>query len=177
MANSDIISDIKQRVISELINDNEIVKAFGSPNYDNIDLGFSGEDVKDNYIFTWNQNPSTIADTITFITLQVNINKYSSGNWIVPSLIIYIYSHNNHMKLNPKVYPGISGNRNDYLSRLLDKKFNGRESLGISENSQLKLLGELVLTSNYEEAYNKDFVFRRLAFETKDINVSMCDRW
>lgn len=174
MANSDIVTIMKQKVISEIVNDPEIVKAFGSPNYDETDEGISGEDVFNNYIFTWNQNPNTITDVITFVTLQVNTVKYDSTK-IKPTLIIYIYSHNNHMKLDSKKYKGISGNRNDYLSRLLDKKFNGRSSLGLTEKSALRLIGELTLVSNIEDAFNKDFVLRRLIFETKDMNTSLCN--
>lgn len=175
MANSSLITLIKRKVKNEIINDDVIVKAFGSPNYDKNDLDFSGEDVGDNYIFTWNQNPDTIKDQITFITLQTHINRYRE-KWVKPTLEIWIYSHNGHMKLSAKDFPGIAGNRNDYLSQLLDDKFNGRTSLGNpDEKEKLNLLGELQLVSNVESAYNKDFVCRRMIFETKDINSSFCD--
>ena len=176
MANSDIISLIKRKVKSELVNDPLIVRAFGSPDYDSSDEGWSGEDVGDNYIFTWNQNPTTITKEITFITLQVHIEKYRE-KWVKPTLEIWVYSHNRHMKLKSADFPGIVANRNDYLSELLDWKFNGRTSLGTDDdNIKLNLIGELSLRANNEGVFNNDFVYRRLLFETKDINVSLCGR-
>nr|DAF93899.1 MAG TPA: hypothetical protein [Siphoviridae sp. ctZd434] len=177
MANSSIITLLKRKIKSEIVNDPLIVKAFGSPDYDQDDLDWSGEDVGNNYIFTWNQNPETITNQITFITLQVNIKKYRD-KWVIPSLEIWIYSHNGHMDLNSKEFPGIDSNRNDYLSQLLDEKFNGRTSIGTDDDlSKLNLIGELSLVSNTESVFTKDFVCRRMIFETKDVNSSMCDRW
>ncbi|EXG87841.1 hypothetical protein K413DRAFT_4742 [Clostridium sp. ASBs410] len=174
MANSDIISLIKRKVKSEIMNDPIIVKAFGSPDYDSADDGWSGEDIGDNYLFTWNQNPETIQTEITFVTLQVHTDAYR-GKWIKPTLEIWIYSHNRHMKLNPKDFPGIDENRNDHLSKLLDLKFNGRTSLGTDDDkTKLNLIGELKLTSNREGVFNADFVYRRMLFETRDINNSLC---
>ena len=71
MANSEYISTLKRKIKNEIINDPVIVKAFGSPDYDESDLDASGEDVGENYIFTWNRNPNTITDTITFLTLSI----------------------------------------------------------------------------------------------------------
>lgn len=134
MANSSFITLLKRKIKSEIVNDELIVKVFGSPNYDSKDLDFSAEDVGNNYIFTWNQNPETITEVITFVTLQVNIQRRDyrniNDNFVKPTLIINIFSHNNHLKLNPKEFQGIAANRNDYLSQLLDNKFNGRISLG-----------------------------------------------
>ena len=84
MANSSIITLLKRKIKSEIVNDPLIVKAFGSPDYDQDDLDWSGEDVGNNYIFTWNQNPETITNQITFITLQVNIkNIETSGLFLL----------------------------------------------------------------------------------------------
>lgn len=174
MANSSTISLIKRKVKCEIVNDSDIVKAIGSPNYDISDPDWSGEDVGDNYLFTWNQNPDTIKEEITFITLQVHTDAYRE-KWVKPTLEIWIYSHNRHMKLNPRDFPGIAENRNDYLSKLFDGKFNGRTSLGTDDDlTKLNLIGELKLTSNREGVFNADFVYRRMLFETRDINNSLC---
>jgi len=177
MANSSYITLLKRIVKSEIINDGLIVKAFGSPNYDNTDLDFSAEDISENFIFTWNQNPTTITEVITFITLQVHINSYHE-KWVKPTLEIWIYSHNGHMQISAKDFPGITANRNDYLSQLLDDKFNGRTSLGNKDDTEkLNLMGELRLVSNSESVFNQNFVCRRMIFETRDVNDSFCDRW
>lgn len=177
MANSSIITLLKRKIKSEIVNDPFIVKVFGSPDYDKEDPDWSGEDVGSHYLFTWNQNPTTITKNITFITLQAHIRKYRD-NWVKPTFEIWIYSHNDHMKLSAKDFPGIDANRNDYLSQLLDEKFNGRTSLGNeNDTDRFNLLGKLELTVNEEGVYNEKFVYRRMVFETKDINDSLCDRW
>ncbi|MEE0418759.1 MAG: hypothetical protein UDG86_01775 [Lachnospiraceae bacterium] len=173
IANSSFILLLKEKVKSEIVSDPLIVKTIGSPNYTKDDPVLSGEDVKENYIFTWNQNPNLTDGQITYITLQAHIK--SAGNiWVTPSLEIWIYSHVNHLKLDPQEFPGIEANRNDYLAQLLDQKFNGRTSLGSKEDgSKRNLIGELTLTSNTENAYNQDFICRSLIFETKDVNSSI----
>lgn len=177
MANSSYITELKRLIKSEIINDKDIVTAFGSPDLDMSDMDFSANDVAENYIFTWNQNPSVMTETITFLTLMVHISKYDK-TWVKPTVEIWIYSHNNHMKLDSKLFPGIIANRNDFLSQLLDDKFNGRSQLGNDkEQNKINLLGQLTLTSNTEGVYNDKFVYRRLIFETLDLNDSVCDRW
>lgn len=172
MANSSSITLLKQNVIKELIDDPLIVKAIGSPDYDSSNPVSSGEDAENNYIFTWNRHPDNIAEELTFITLQVNINKYST-EWVKPTLKITIYSHNNHMNLNSEDFPDISSNRNDYLSQLIDVKLNGRTGFGnYDDENKINLISKLELTSNIESAYNDTFTCRRMIFETKDINAS-----
>lgn len=61
--------------------------------------------------------------------------------------------------------PKITENRNDYLSKLVDTKLNGRSDIGI---------GELKLESNVEGAYQKDYVYRQMIFKCKDLNKSLC---
>lgn len=80
------------------------------------------------------------------------------------------------MKVNN--IPKIQDNRNDYISKILDKKFNGRDTLGGSKNDEnnLHLYGKLELIVNIEGAYNKDFLFRQLVFETVDLNRSLCEK-
>ena len=61
--------------------------------------------------------------------------------------------------------PKVTENRNDYLSRLIDNKFNGYKGLGF---------GELSLVYNTEGSYQKDYVFRDIVFEATDLNNSLC---
>ena len=132
------------------------------------------------HIFPYHQNPETITETITFITIQVHVPKpYSYGRskiWVAPNLEFWIFSHHSHMKVNN--IPKIQDNRNDYISKILDKKFNGRDTLGGSKNDEnnLHLYGKLELLANIEGAYNKDFLYRQLVFETVDLNKSLCEK-
>ena len=62
--------------------------------------------------------------------------------------------------------PKVTQNRNDYLSELIDKKFNGKRGFGI---------GETKLISNTEGAFQIDYLYRKMIFQCLDLNTSLCD--
>ena len=173
MANGTIITDLKNAVIKEIINDESLFYAIDSPDIDSVE---DADSLVNKNIFTYHQNPETILKTETFLTIQVHIPKgYGRSKVLItPTLEIWIISHQGHMKVNN--IPKIIDNRNDYISKLLDKKFNGRNVLGGSSNSKnnLHLCGSLKLVSNTEGAFNSDFLYRRMIFETVDVNDSVC---
>lgn len=165
MANSSIIGDLKSAVITEIINDEGLFHAINSPDITNFQ---ESDQLINTHLFRFHQNPDTISREITFLTFQVHISNISSQNlWVKPTLEIWIFSHNNHMLVDN--IPQIVDDRNDYISKLLDLKFNGRSSIG-----DIQLCGELTLKSNVEGAFNQKFLYRRMIFETKDINNSFC---
>lgn len=174
MANSEIINDLKQAVAKEIINDEAFYYAINSPKISSVE---DRDKLTDYNIFSYNKNPETITDVTTFITLQVHIPKTYDKNktWVVPRLEIWIYSHNDHMDVDN--IPKISANRNDYLSMLIDKKFNGRDTIGGSKNDKynLHLFGKLNLVHNVEGVYSSKFLYRQMIFELKDLNKSMCE--
>ena len=173
MANSRIISELKSKVTKEIINDEEIVKAIDPPeisnddweeiymvnSYDTTSRGFTP------VIYRERQNPNLIKKTMTFITIEVNIpeNYNTPEEFKYPQLTIMIVSHNKHNVITN--IPGVVDNRNDYLSILLDEKFNG-VTAGI---------GSLKLISNTEGIYDDTFVYRRLVFKGIDLNDSICN--
>lgn len=173
MANGTIITDLKNAVIKEIINDDALFYAIDSPDIADID---NADSLVNENIFTYHQNPETILKAETFLTIQVHIPKAygRSKVLITPTLEIWIISHQGHMKVDN--IPKVIDNRNDYISKLLDKKFNGRNILGGSSNSKnnLHLCGSLKLVSNTEGALNSDFLYRRMIFETVDVNDSVC---
>lgn len=161
MANSMSISEFKDKVISAIANDETMFYAFDAKDCEN------GGDLIGTHIFKYNKNPETITENITFMTVMVHIDtRDSKGTFINPILEIWIYSHNDHMKMDPKV---TKDNRNDYLSMLVDDMFNG--------STQYGGIGKLILTSNREGTFNREFLYRRLIFETIDLNDSLCGIW
>lgn len=177
MANSSIVSVMKDKITKEIINDKNLFYAINSPTYQNPNCA---DDLINTHIFRYHQNPDTLDKAITFITLQVHTAKSSRYNsqdiWIRPTLEIWIISHESCMAV--KNIPKITSDRNDYISQLLDDKFNGRTSLGTEQDKEpLKLLGKLDLVENSEGALTQDYLYRKLIFVTRDINDSMCDRW
>ena len=160
MANSSIIKTAKNRIIKEFIKDSEIVKAIHSSNIT------SSEKLINTHIFDYHQNPNTLNTVETFITIQVHIPQpfsISDDIFVKPTVEIWIISHCNHMIVDN--IPKVTANRNDYLSELIDEKLNGKSGFGI---------GILSLRSNIEGSYQQDYVYRKMVFETTDLNNSLC---
>ncbi len=161
MANSTSISAFKERVVDSIIQDDTLFYAIDAKDCEN------GGDLINTHIFKYNKNPFTITKTITFLTIMVHTKaRDRQGTFVTPTLEIWIYSHNDHMKMDSKI---TKDNRNDYISMLLDEKFNGSTKYGG--------VGKLRLTSNVEGTYNEKFLYRRLLFETIDISDSVCESW
>ena len=166
MANSSIIRKAKNKIIKEFIKDPDIVAAINSGKV----KPDEPEKLINEHIFDYNQNPHTLNDVGTFITIQVHIpqsyyNNYRvSDKFVSPTIEIWIISHEKHMKVDN--VPKITSNRNDYLSELIDNKINGKSGFGI---------GTTKLLSNIEGAFQQDYLFRKMIIECTDLNQSLCD--
>lgn len=161
MANSSVIRKAKNKIVKEFIKNPEIIKAIDSKEIsENQTEKYIGT-----HIFDYNQNPFTLQNVGTFITIQVQIpdTYFRSKPFIKPQVEIWIVSHERHMKVEN--IPKITSNRNDYISELIDNMFNGRTDFGI---------GEMVLITNIEGAYQNDYVYRKMIFEGTDFNQSVC---
>lgn len=163
MANSKIISDVKDSVIKAITSDNAITTAIDAPECE------SPSDYVGTHVFRYNKNPNTITETITFITVMVHISaKDRAGLYVTPTIEIWIYSHNKHIDLRDGEIPSVTDDRNTYLSKLIDLKING--------SREYKGLGEWRLTLNTEGTYNEEFLYRKMLFENVDVNNSFCGR-
>lgn len=175
IANSLIISKLKDKVITEIINDETLFYAINSPDIKSFE---DSDSLVGTHLFRYHQNPITLDKAITFLTFQVHtFEMHGTDNiWTLAKLEIWIISHEQCMKVNN--IPKITDSRNDYISKLLDLKFNGRTIIGDSPNNEnnLHLYGRLGLTKNVEGALSKDYLYRQMIFETKAINDSLCDR-
>jgi len=153
---------MKNKVIQELCNDEVFFYAINSPDITSFE---DSADLLNTHLFRYNQNPETLDKTITYVTVQTHVEQlsYSDNKWLKASLEFWIYSHEKCMVVNN--IPGIKDDRIDYISRILDTKFNGSYDFGY---------GGLVCTYNKEGAFAKDYLYRRMIFETTDINDSLC---
>lgn len=158
MANSTSISEFKERVMDAITHDDTIFYAFDAKDCEN------GGDLIGTHILTYNKVPDTVTEVATYMTIMVH-TKYRDRNktFVTPTLEFYIYSHFKHMKMDRKI---TKDNRCDYISMLIDNMFNGSSKYGG--------IGELKLVLNEEGAYNKDFLYRHIIFETVDLNKSFC---
>lgn len=166
MANSSIIRKAKNKIVKEFIKDKEIIAAINSSEVKSNEP----EKLINKHIFDYNQNPHTLNIVGTFITIQVHIphdyyTDYKASNTRVrPTIEIWIISHERHMNVDN--VPKVTQNRNDYLSELIDNKINGKSGFGI---------GETVLLSNTEGAFQQDYLFRKMIFQCIDFNWSLCE--
>lgn len=159
MANSTSISELKERVVSAIAHDDDLFYAFDAKDCEN------GGDLINTHLFKYNKNPETITEAITFVTIMVHTKaRDRNKTFVTPTLEIWIYSHNDHMKMDSKI---TKDNRNDYIGGLLDQMFNGSTEYGG--------IGKLSLVDDHEGTYNQKFLYRRLLFETVDINNSFCE--
>ena len=158
MANSTIISELKEKVVMAIAKDNDLFNAIDAPECEN------GGDLINTHIFRYNKNPDTITKTVTFITVMAHTKTNVRNNdFVIPTLEIWVYSHDGHMKMDSKI---TKDNRNDYIGKLLDEKFNGSSEYGG--------VGKLKLMSSSEGTFSSKFLYRRLIFETIDVNDSFC---
>ena len=161
MANSTSISEFKKKIVDAIATDDTLFYAFDAKDCEN------GGDLINTHIFKYNKIPETITEVNTYMTVMVHTkSRDRNGTFVTPTLEIWIYSHFNHMKMDYKI---TKDNRNDYISMLIDDKFNGSTEYGG--------IGKLRLVNNTEGTYNDKFLYRRLIFETVDINDSFCDGW
>lgn len=161
MANGSIIRKSKKKIIKEFIKNPEIIQAIDSRK---IDLKHP-EKLINTHIFDYNQNPYTLKDVDTFITIQVHIpdTYFRSKPFVKPQIEIWIISHERHMKVDN--IPKVTGNRNDYISELIEDIFNGRTDFGI---------GEMLCVVNIEGSFQQDYAYRKMVFEATDFNKSVC---
>lgn len=164
MANSAIISEFKELIVDEMLHNQDLYYAIDPIDCEN------GGDLLNTHIFKYNFNPDVVTDEITFITVVVDTRKKETrygkniSTFIIPVLGIWIYSHYNHMKMDPRI---TKDNRNDYISILLDTMINGADKFGT--------IGRLDLTANQEGIFNRHFLYRHMTFEALDLNNSVCD--
>lgn len=163
MANSSIIATLKKNVINALCDDPDINVVIDSVKY-------SGRKLKNTHIFSYNRNPDTITNVMTFITVMVSTNKRDrNGTFVTTTLVINVYTHDDHMNLkNLSIEDFEDYNRNDYLSILIDEKFNNSSDYGT--------IGKLKLIDNYEYTIGSVFSARRIIFEAVDMNNSLCEQ-
>lgn len=161
MANGMIISDFKDRVMDAVTHDDTIFYAFDAKECEN------GGDLENTHIFNYNKIPETITEVSTYMTIMVHTqSRGKEKTFVTPTLEIWIYCHQDHMKMDRKI---TRDNRCDYIAMLLEQMFNGSTEYGG--------IGELKTALNKEGTYNQNFLYRHMIFETIDINRSMCESW
>jgi hypothetical protein len=154
MARSKVIREWKNKIVSELSQDEEIINALGlNPNEDPDDLVW-------HRLFPHYFIPQTEEQVRTYILVEIDIperrTRYGSSDsniWVHPTIVFYVLTHQEDMHMN---MAGESGTRMDYLAELIEEKYEGRQDFGA---------GVLQLKSDTAGSVNTTYRFRQLVFE------------
>lgn len=157
MSHSREITINKRKIMSAIVNCEEIVDAIKEPNI-TID---NADELINLCIFDYNRIPDITEVARTFITIQVNIPHIEKGNIFRDvTVVIRVISHISKMELG-----GGKGNSTDYISAQLDELLSEREDFGF---------GRLLITSNTEASINEKWIIRNMTFGVKNSNTSFC---
>ena len=159
MGRSSCIRAWKNRIISELSQDNEIINALG------LNPDESPDDLVWKRIFPHYYVEKSESVVKTYILVEIDIpekrSRYGSNDssiWVHPTIIFYVLTHQEDMHMN---LIGESGTRMDYLAELIEDKYEGRKDFGV---------GTLQLKSDIAGSVNTTYRFRQLVFEAVDVD-------
>lgn len=175
MPNSSLVIQAKNDMLVAIQNDDAIIKALGiheDEDIDNLIADSDRESLSQKRLFPHWFVPKTQDIVKTYICIEAGITalekRFSTAvapkTYDVATITIYILSHQDDIYMNES---GISAIRPDYLSVLIDEKFNGSNEFGI---------GTLQRISN--EPYSlKDntYRYRQIVFQAVDFNDNMCE--
>lgn len=157
MANSDCLRRWKNRILSELQNDEYFLDVLGTTEEEQEDLVY-------HRLFPHYYIPDTIDKVTTYVCVEIDIRTHTwSKLYAYPTITFTILAHQDDMKLN---MAGVSATRIDYLAELLDIKYNNARGFG---------LGRLELESSIAGNLNTKYRYRQLVFKGKDMNDNLCE--
>ena len=157
------IREYKNRIISELCNDEDIINALDLNDEEDAD------DLVWHRIYPHLWIPQTEELVRSYILVEVSVperrSRYGSDNnpvYVHPVIIFYVLVHQEDMRMN---LAGESGTRMDYLAELIENKYEGRKGFG---------LVRLQLKSNLANSLNTTYRYRELIFEAVDYDDGLC---
>ena len=164
MAKSKVIRNWKNKIISELSQDDEIIEALG------LNDDESPDDLVWRRLFPHYFIPETQDSVLSYLLVEIDIperrSRYGSSDsdiWVHPTIIFSVLVHQEYMHMN---MVGESGTRMDYLAELIEDKYDGRQDFGV---------GTLKLKSDTAGSVNTTYRFRQLVFEAVDLDSGLCE--
>lgn len=158
MPKSKCIREWKNKIVSELSQDDEIVNALG------LNDDESPDDLVWKRIFPHYFVEKTEESVRSYILVEIDIperrTRYGSSDsniWVHPTIVFYVLTHQEDMHMN---MVGESGTRMDYLAELIEEKYEGRQDFGV---------GTLQLKSDVAGSINNTYRYRQLVFEAVDV--------
>lgn len=164
MSKSSCIREWKNKIISELSQDDAIIEALG------LNPDESPDDLVWKRIFPHYYVENTESVVRTYVLVEIDIperrTRYGSTDsniWVHPTIVFYVLTHQEDMRMN---MVGESGTRMDYLAELIEDKYEGREGFGV---------GTLQLKSDTAGSINNTYRFRQLVFDAVDLDSGLCE--
>lgn len=162
MPKSKCIREWKNKIVSELSQDDEIIDALG------LNDDESPDDLVWKRIFPHYFVEKTEESVKTYLLVEIDIPerraRYGSSEsniWVHPTIVFYVLTHQEDMHMS---MVGESGTRMDYLAELIEEKYEGRQDFGV---------GTLQLKSDTAGSVNTTYRYRQLVFEAVDV-VGVC---
>lgn len=159
MGKSACIRNWKNKIMSELSQDDDVINALG------LNPDESPDDLVWVRLYPHYYIPQTEEDVKTYILVEIDIperrlryNNNENPIWVYPKIVFYVLTHQDDMRID---MVGESGTRMDYLAEIIEDKYDGRQDFGV---------GTLQLKSDEAGSISTTYRFRQLVFEGVDVN-------
>lgn len=132
MPNLDPAIDYASNIVKKLAQSQKVVALiFDDPDID-MD-GSKAQSVCDTRIFDYNFVDETVKEVGAYILVEADVVKRPTGATNRYEINIYVVCHKTYMKLDPKKFKGMRGNRRDNISRCIDELLEGSREFGIGK--------------------------------------------
>lgn len=162
MSNSKCIADWKEQILSDIQNDEMILKV----------LGVTDDEIEDGLmykrLFPYSYVYETQTEVLTYICVEINIDRtndfrFRNDLYVRPIITFRIIGHQDDLRIkNMNTYK----NRLDYIAELIDEKYNGKRIKGSYELYFLKNQA-MDISTTYRE--------RVVQFRGVSLDKAICD--
>lgn len=119
--------------------------------------------VCDEDIFDFNYIDRTVTRSDAFLMVDAEMIEATSGTMYAWEVFVQVVCHKDYMRLDPKKFRGVKGNRIDNLSKQIDALLNGSSLFGI---------GRLKLQSCNLAVVPDNFTSKLLTYRVEDFRRS-----
>lgn len=95
----------------------------------------AANDIFGKNLFDYGYVDDTQIDASAYICVEAEMPRVATPTMQNIVLYVTVICHKNYMKIDPKKFPGMSGNRRENLSRYVDSVLTGSDFLGIGRLS------------------------------------------
>lgn len=131
--------------------------------YNNPNIDIQSDEVQDTvfskHIFDYFYVDETQQSVQSFLLIETEFPRFSSATIKDIVISIGVVCHREHMRLDPKIFKGIQGNRRDNLVREIDYLIRDNQEFGIGKPT-LKSIRTITVGSNKYSAKVMEYVIK-----------------